>query len=64
MDSKPLSLATAWLLFSDSLLVSYVPVAATPKTDNKTSQLLKLFHARSLADAILSDATVIEQLRL
>ncbi len=30
-------------------LVSNVTVAATPKTDNKTSQLTKLFHARSLA---------------
>jgi hypothetical protein len=29
--------------------VNYVTVAATPKTGNKTSQLPKLFHARSYA---------------
>ncbi len=35
-------------------IVSYVTVCATPKTDKKTNQLLKLFRTRSLRKLLLS----------
>ncbi|MEE9344715.1 MAG: hypothetical protein V3U88_03805, partial [Methylococcales bacterium] len=41
--------------------MSYVTVAATPKTDNKTSQLSELFHARSLVLVLLPISHVISQ---